>query len=373
MPHSIISSIGLANPPFKVPQSDIFEFMSMAHGLNPIEKSRLKKIYDGSGIDFRYSVLEDFSKTPGHFTFFGNGEELDPFPGTKKRMQVFKEHSLSLAIQAVHHCLSPLPDFDIQSITHIITVTCTGLHAPGLDIELVSKLNLHPETERTCINFMGCYAGFNALKTADYISRSNPNHKILIISVELCTLHFQRENHLQNWLSNALFGDGAAAVLVESNHFSSQNNGALRLSGFYSTLMLAAKKEMSWNIGDFGFEMQLSSHITKSIKSNIHSVASKLLQKSKSGLTEISHYAIHPGGRRILEVCEEELGFSGGKNHPSYSVLRDFGNMSSSTIFFVLNELLSRIQGGSLEKGPVMAFAFGPGLTIESMILEPLP
>lgn len=372
MPSSLITGIGLANPPFKVPQSDIFNFMSRAHGLNPIESYRLKKIYTGSGIDFRYSVLDDYSRNPGDFSFYGNGEELEPFPGTKKRMELFKKNALSLGVEAVRACFSPLFNFDPLTITHIITVSCTGLHAPGLDIELVSALNLNPETERICINFMGCYAGFNALKTADYICRSNVNYKVLIVNVELCTLHFQRENTLQNWLSNALFGDGASAVLVESENNRYPSRMSFRLNGFYSLLVQEAQKEMTWNIGDFGFEMHLSTHISKNIKSSIKRVASNLLKKIGQESFPIQHYAIHPGGRRILEVCEEELGFTGGKNHPSYQILREYGNMSSSTIFYILFEFMNQFGSKKLKPGPLMSFAFGPGLTIESMMLEPI-
>jgi predicted naringenin-chalcone synthase len=372
MPFSIITSIGLANPAYKVPQSDIFTFMSRAHGLSPLENARLKKIYSGSGIEFRYSVLEDYSQLPGNFSFYGNGEELSPFPGTKRRAEIFKAQAVQLAYVAVMNCISPIPDFKLGSITHIITVSCTGFHAPGLDIELISKLGLSSDTERVCINFMGCYAGFNALKTADYISRSNPDYKILIVNVELCTLHFQRENNLQNWLSNALFGDGASATLIESESNPSGKGFSLRLKGFYSELMLQALQEMSWNIGDYGFEMHLSSHVTKSIKASIKTVAHSLMKKVKMNFSDMVHFAIHPGGRRILEVCEEELGFSAGPDHPSFQTLRQFGNMSSATIFYVLSDLMNQIRLEKVKSGPIMSFAFGPGLTFESMVLETL-
>jgi len=372
MPFSVLASIGLANPPHKVAQSDIFSFMAAAHGLSILEKSRLKKIYDGSGIQYRYSVLDDYGKVPGNFSFYGNGEGLEPFPSTRDRARVFESRAADIGFEAVKDCFSKITDFSPSSITHLITVTCTGLHAPGLDIELVDKIGLNPETERVSINFMGCYAAFNALKTADYICRSEPQSQVLIVNVELCTLHFQKENTLTNWLSNALFADGASAALVHSNENPVKSHYPFKMRGFYSKLILDAKKEMAWNLGNFGFEMQLSSHIAKRIQSSIKDVAVQVLKKVNLNFSDLAQFAIHPGGRRILEVCEEILGFEGGSDHPSYSVLREFGNMSSATIFFVLKEMGDKFFRKEYKSGPLLSFAFGPGLTFESMVLEPL-
>ncbi len=370
-----IQGIGIANPKFKYEQYTIFEFMSLAHGLNPHEKNHLRKIYDASGIKYRHSVLEDYDKTPGDFVFYGNLPELEPFPSTKTRSELFEKTGLSLCLNAFENCIAGIPDFDLASITHLITLTCTGLHAPGLDIELVSNLGLNPDTERTAINFMGCYAAFNALKIADYICRSNPSYKVLIVGVELCTLHFQKENSLQNWLANALFADGAAAILLGSGFSEIEFSNEifpLSITGFHSTLVLEGKQEMAWRIGNHGFEMNLGTHVAKKVKSNIGSLVNELLKKVNMKKEEISHFAIHPGGRRILEVCEEEIPFKGGRDHASYQVLENYGNMSSVTIFFVLQTLLKDIKKGkvALENGNIMALAFGPGLTLESMILQ---
>jgi len=372
MKRSIIESIGLSTPDFKYAQDEIYSFMAEAHELNLNEKKRLKKIYEGSGIEFRYSVLQDYNKTKGDFLFYGNESGLEPFPGTRLRSSIFEKESIPLAIKAYHNCIQSLPDFDKHSITHLITVTCTGLHAPGLDIELVEALGLRPETERMSINFMGCYAAFNALKAADYIVKSDSENRVLIVHVELCTLHFQKENFLQNWISNALFGDGSAAVLVSSPDKAHKNSRSMEIHGFYNLLFLEGKKEMSWAVGNHGFEMNLGTHVSKKIKSSIKSVANNLLAKHHTKFQEIEHFAIHPGGRRILEVAEDELGFHAGPEHPSYKTLRNYGNLSSATIFFVLAELMDQIHQKNRNPGKIMSFAFGPGLSFESLLLESL-
>jgi predicted naringenin-chalcone synthase len=360
---SILAGIGVASPPFCFSQSRIHQFMQDAHGLNRNESQRLKKLYDLSGINTRYSVLSDFGSERGNYTFFGNEPGLHPFPTTKERGLVYEKEAAALGVQAVEHLSEQLPGLNLKSITHLITVSCTGMYAPGLDIDLVEKLQLDKNTERTCINFMGCYGAFNAIKAADYICRASSTSKVLIVAVELCTLHFQRENSLENWLSNSLFGDGASAMLVESSEGSQAGNG-FRLKSFYNELALEAKDEMGWRIGDSGFEMRLSSRIAKNIKSKIGDVTDKLLKKAGLGLGDITGFAVHPGGRRILEVSGETLRTTCLKH--SFDILKQYGNMSSVTVLFVLLKFLKEAKPGE----HIMSFAFGPGLTFESMILE---
>lgn len=362
---SIISAIGLANPQYRFYQEQILNFMTDAHQLSSNDAVRLKKIYDNSGIRYRHSVLPDFGSSRGGYEFFGNDEGLSPFPTTHKRGLAYEEWALPLGMAAVADLLRQLPDIKPGHITHLITVSCTGMYAPGLDIDLVEELGLSRSTERTCINFMGCYGAFNALKLADYVCRAQPEAKVLIVDLELCTLHFQRENVLENWLANSLFGDGAAAVLIE--HAASRSTEkAYLMHSFYNELVMEAKEEMAWRIGDTGYTMRLSSHIAKNIKSKIGAITHKLAQKAGICMTDISHFAIHPGGRGILEACQEALCFPQKDIGHSYNVLGKFGNMSSATILFVLHDLLAVAQKGE----NTLSFAFGPGLTFESMILE---
>ena len=366
---SCISAIGTANPKNRIPQNDIYNFMVKASGLNANNASRLKRIYDHSGIEFRHSVIADFGETESHKnTFFGQAGDLESFPSTRQRMELYQNSAAELGFEAVKDCfLNHGEDLKLK-ITHLISVSCTGMHAPGIDIELVEKLGLNKNVERTCINFMGCYGALNALKVADYICRADQEAKVLIVSVELCTLHFQKENTLDNWVANSLFADGAAAIVVEHTSKVNDNKPSLILDTFYSEFLIEAKNEMGWYIADAGFEMKLTSKVSKLILKHIKSIANQLLSKAKIEFKDIGSFAVHPGGRKILESAEAALGFTKEKNKFSYDVLREYGNMSSATIVFVLKKMLMENNWNRGEN--VMSFAFGPGLTVESMILK---
>jgi predicted naringenin-chalcone synthase len=361
---SIISAIATANPVNRFSQKEILDFMIEAHQLDETNANRLKKLYTVSGIDYRYSVIPDFGAKRGDYAFFGNEDNLTPFPTTQHRSTLYELNAKHLAAQAINNLLKE-SSIQLESITHIITVSCTGMYAPGLDIDIIDLLQLNPTIERTCINFMGCYGAFNALKMADYICRADALAKVLIVDVELCTLHFQRENTIENWVSNSLFADGAAVVLVEPEENCSSEKG-FRMRTFFNTLVTEAKDEMGWRIGNTGYQMHLSSHIAKNIGSKINSVTASLIAKSGLNRSDISNLAIHPGGRRILEVCEDLLELPEEALQHSYDVLKQYGNMSSVTILFVLQKLLATTHKGD----KTMSFAFGPGLTFESMILE---
>ena len=360
---SILSAIGIATPSYCFSQDQILRFMVDAHQLNNNDASRLEKLYHVSGIEQRHSVLPDFAEDSDNI-LFGNNSGTGPFPTTAQRGIVYEREAIGLCIKAVDELKQKVPGLNLKDITHLITVSCTGMYAPGLDIDLIEKLELNKSTERTCINFMGCYAAFNALKVADYICRAKKDAKVLIVAVELCTLHFQKESTLENWVANSLFADGATATLVEPEENPSTGKG-FRLKSFYTELALEARDEMAWHIGDTGYEMRLSSRIAKNIKSRIKSVTEKLLKTADLRLHDISGMAIHPGGRRILEVCDEEFENSFCLKH-SFEVLKMHGNMSSVTILFVLQRFLDEAKPGA----NLMSFAFGPGLTIESMILQ---
>ena len=366
---SCISAIGTANPKYRIPQNDIYRFMVRAFDLNDTNASRLKQIYDHSGIEHRYSVIPDFGETESHNNiFFSKTEDFEPFPGTRDRLRLYQDTASELASKAVKDCFTDHGGDLTSMITHLITVSCTGMHAPGIDIELVEKLGLNPNIERTCINFMGCYGALNALKIADYICRADQSAKVLIVAVELCTLHFQKKNTLNNWVANSLFSDGAAAVIVENSADRTNQKNCLTLNTFYSEFLSEAKNEMGWYVGDAGFEMKLTSKVSRLILKHIQSISNQLLKKAGLEFKDISRFAVHPGGRKILEAAESALGFSSVANRFGHEVLRDYGNMSSVTILFVLKKLILDPQG--IDGENILGFAFGPGLTVESMILK---
>lgn len=360
-----ITAIGVANPPYKQQQKVAAEMVIQMLQLKPANARLLKSIYRSTGIEYRYSVMNDFCKMPGEYEFFPNDHTL-PFPSTALRMQLYKEHAFTLAFSAVKACLASLPHFDVKEISHLITVSCTGMYAPGIDIELVQALQLHPHTKRSCINFMGCYGAFNAIKMADAICKAEPAAKVLVVSVELCTIHFQKSDASDSIFSNAIFADGAGAVLIEANPRQAKY---LTLDAFHCDLLLSHSKDMTWHIADSGFDIALSSYVPAAIESGIAIFTERLLHQQQMELQDLDLFAIHPGGYKILKACEKALNIHAEQNKYAYEVLRQYGNMSSATILFVLKAIWDDLHQG-LDNKKIFSCAFGPGLTLEAMLLR---
>jgi predicted naringenin-chalcone synthase len=364
---SKIISIGTANPAFCHQQKDIMQFMLDAN--NPDEKNRklLPILYHRSGIETRYSVFPDFSQMRGQWDFFGNNCTM---PSLEKRMNLYNEEAVKLSVDAINDCLKNTSggETPIQEITHLITVTCTGISAPGLDIMLMQKLGLSPNLVRTSINFMGCYAAIHALKVADAFCRADATAKVLVVCTELCTLHFQKSNDVDAVLSSTLFADGSAACLISSD----KNAKGLEIKQFFSQVALSGQSDMAWQLSSTGFLMTLSNHVPKLVKQEIKNLLDKSLQKLNLSIEDISNWAIHPGGKNILEAVETSLELKREDLAQSYNVLKNYGNMSSPTILFVLKEMMENIFSTNTDKSEqknVFAVAFGPGITMESVIL----
>lgn len=364
---SYICAIGTSNPPYRLAQMQIADFMAEALQFDGRDTRKLKALYHKSGIDYRYTVIDDYGKENGDFSFFPNTPGLEPFPTIKPRMALYRQNALELSVTAIQDCLQQVPDTKPEVFTHLITVSCTGMYAPGLDIELIEALGLSTQIQRTAVNFMGCYAAFNAIKLADAICKADSKAQVMIVGIEICTIHFQKRSETDHLVSNAIFGDGAAAVLIKGQ--SQPGQASLSLESFQCEVVPAGVKEMAWHIADLGFEMTLSSYVPEMIKSGIRQLAESLLRQLNMRLEEVRFFAIHPGGRKILEVIEQELGLSQNDNRFAYQVLRQYGNMSSVTVLFVLKELLQAMHPGD-DGEHVLSFAFGPGLTLESMLLK---
>jgi alpha-pyrone synthase len=363
-----IHAIGTAVPENCIDQQQIADFMCEALKLNETEARKLKVLYRHTKINKRHSVIGDYLKSNGAYTFFPNTVDLEPFPTILRRMLEYRKHALPLALKAIYNCFENTGETIKNEITHLITVSCTGMYAPGLDIDIVQSLGLNGHVKRTCINFMGCYGAFNALKLADSICNAEDDAKVLIVSVELCTLHFQKKISDNNLLSNALFADGAAAVLVQGNN-QNPHSLSLKLKSFYCDLFPEGKEDMEWNIGDFGFEMVLTPNVPKIVKKGIKELIDKLLNINDLSMNNIDFYAMHPGGKAILEAIETALNINQNDNKFAYDVLANYGNMSSATVLFVLKNLLDQASESDKNKN-ILSCAFGPGLTLESMILE---
>ena len=313
------------------------------------------RMADKAGIEHRYSCFEPADDPEGATLdaegVFGRGA----FPGTGKRMEMFESAAPRLARQAVDRLLQ---GEDRSRITHLIVTTCTGFSAPGIDLELVVQCGLAKSVERTIIGFMGCYAAISALKLARHIVRSDPEARVLVVNVEICTLHLKETENLEKLLSFCLWGDGCAASLV-----SAEPHGLL-LDGFHAVVAPEGRQLMTWSIHDDGFDMVLSGQVPAAIQEALTMGIAGILKGVP--VRDVDLWAVHPGGRSVLDAVERALHLDVQALQPSRDVLRDYGNMSSATVMFVLEKMLKSSRSGSLG----CAMAFGPGLTAETMMFR---
>ncbi|MHB1922836.1 MAG: type III polyketide synthase [Chitinophagaceae bacterium] len=358
---SKIISIGTALPPYCHRQTEIFQFMAAAFQIPAEDFRKVKSLYDRSGIETRYSVVRDYSRPSQEWEFYH--PDMDPFPLLEKRMEWFETCATPLSIRAIEQCIEG--KITKAEITHLITVTCTGLSAPGLDIRILQQMGLPENIPRTSVNFMGCYAALHALKMADAIARTSPRARVVIVCTELCTLHFQKDYSMDYIASSLLFADGSAAALVSSEDCLLPG---LHLKNFYSEVHLEGQSDMAWKVSGKGFLMTLSGYIPALVASGIGPLLKKTLQQMQLQQEDITHWAIHPGGKKILDTVQQEIGLAPDALKYSREILRQFGNMSSPTILFVLRDLLNQLRLD--EKNRIFVAAFGPGLTLETLILE---
>lgn len=366
----VIYAIGTAVPPHKISQEHHYSILESANGLDRMGKLALRKIYSRSGIAYRHSVLNEFAAgdQAGNLLFHPSGKYENTPVAT--RMELYEQYAASLCTQAAEKCFTSLPGVQRSDVTHIISFSCTGMYAPGLDIQLIEQLGLRRNIERTCINFMGCYAAINALKSAYHIARSEPEAIVLIAGVELCSLHYRKSNDTNQLVANALFSDGAAAAIISAKTIEKTGDElSLALSHFYAEFEQSSSGEMVWRIGNTGFDLRLTPEVPLVVKDNIKGLIDKLFEKAGMQKQDIDYYAIHPGGVKILEACEEALTISKQQNEISYTVLNNYGNMSSVTILFVLKQYLSAFTQNDRNKN-ILACAFGPGISMESMIVK---
>ena len=342
-----------------VPQHDVHQaFIDFATGMLPegTVRNLFRRMARLSAIEHRYSFVQPVATEDGLWKDAGHVYEPGNFPVTARRMEFFE----SFAPQLAHSALDKLSltKEDRCAITHVIVTSCTGLYAPGLDFEVVKHLGLDPSVERTMIGFMGCYAAINALKSAHHIVRSVPDAGVLILNLELCTLHFQETKELEQVLSFLVFADGCAASLV-----SAQPQG-LAIDSFLAVSIPETNHLITWRIGELGFDMHLSGQVPGEIGRALKQLGNQVT-RGKDPLA-IELWAVHPGGRSILDTVEKSLDLPADALSCSRSVLAQYGNMSSATVMFVLQQIIERAQSG--QQG--CAMSFGPGLTAETMLFH---
>jgi alpha-pyrone synthase len=349
MPESaFINRIGCSVPPHDIHRKFVDFVPNLLKGDR--ERKMFARMAERSQIEHRYSCLSPSS----------NQSQLDEedfyrreaLPNTAQRMVRYNQEALPLATHAV-------ADLGLKSelgeITHLIIASCTGFGAPGLDFQLIEHLGLAPTVERTIVGFMGCYAAIPALKLARHIVRSDEHARVLVVALELCTLHLQESDKLDELLSFLIFADGCSAALVTSEPH------GIEINNFASAILPATSDHITWQIGMLGFDMHLSGQVPSAILHHLPGQLPSLL--AGTDRQNVTLWAIHPGGRTVLDAVEHGLGLPPDALSYSRNILRDYGNMSSATVLFVLRRMLNQ---GAIGQG--CAMAFGPGIAAEAMI-----
>jgi alpha-pyrone synthase len=336
-----------------VPEHDVHDsFVAFAEKMlhDPRLRAVFRRMASRAEIGHRYSFLNPH-KGSGDFSSHDAAQfyQLGAFPSTAQRMELFEQTAPLLMRKAVDRL--GLDEDERSSITHVLVTCCTGLYAPGLDFEIVDHLGLPASVERTMVGFMGCYAAINAMKLARHIVRSDPKAGVLMLNLELCTLHFQETQDLEQVLSFLVFADGAAASLITSHA------QGFAMDSFKAMMVPNTRELITWKIRGLGFDMLLSGQVPGELG---RSLGGSALMTERDA---IDLWAVHPGGRSILDAVEKALELPNDALAASRDVLSRFGNMSSATIMFVLEQLMNQAQAG--QSG--CAMAFGPGLTAETM------
>ena len=336
-----------------VPEHDVHDvFVVFAEQMlsNPRLRTVFRRMASRADIAHRYSFLNPHEGAGQFSSHDANGfYRLGSFPNTARRMELFEHCAPVLMRNAVDKLA--LSEKECSGITHVLVTCCTGLYAPGLDFEIVDHLGLETGVERTMVGFMGCYAAINALRLARHIVRSEPKAGVLMVNLELCTLHFQETQELEQVLSFLVFADGAAASLITARE------EGLALDSFKAVMVPRTRELITWKIRGLGFDMLLSGKVPGELGRALHEGE---LMSERDG---IDLWAVHPGGRSILDAVEKGLELPADALAASREVLSSFGNMSSATVMFVLQRIMQQAQMG--QRG--CAMSFGPGLTAETM------
>ena len=374
-----ICGMGTALPPFAVDQHAAAAFATMLVPEGSGSARLLEALYRRSGVERRYSVVletdrastpvTDLPSTAGDIAaalqarqqlFAAAHDASDLGPTTAQRMAFYRAHAGTLAAQAARTALERA-DIPAAQITQLVTVSCTGFTAPGIDLELIDELGLPRTTQRTHVGFMGCHGAINGLRVAEAFAAADPSATVLLCAVELCSLHQQYGWYPDRIVANALFADGAAAVVGRQP--SAHDRSSWRLVATGSCVLEQARHLMTWEIGNHGFVMGLSPEVPAVIRRYLRDWLAGWLRSFGLGIEDIGSWAIHPGGPRIVQSAVEALGLAPSAAQDSLEVLKNFGNMSSPTVLFILERLARR---GAPR--PTVMLAFGPGLAMEAAL-----
>jgi predicted naringenin-chalcone synthase len=360
-----IQNISTVVPERSYDQSFLRERMKEYISDKEITQRIIHRIYSKSGINKRHTVIPDFNAN-GDPRFFFQEDGTLSVPSTGDRNELYTQKAKQLFVETARQTIDENATVNREDITHVITVSCTGFFAPEPGFEIIQKLGLPTSTQRFHLGFMGCFAAFPAMKMAKAFCESQPDANVLIVCLELCTIHLQPSEVTDNLISASVFADGAAGAIINSNK--PQMGNSFELTQFSTSIAQESEKDMAWTIGDTGFDMVLSTYVPDIIEANLKQSIQPLFTDYRLTAEDISHWALHPGGRAILDKVQKSFGLAKQQIAPSRNVLAEYGNMSSATILFVLKDLLHR--PASAKQEAVLAMAFGPGLTIESGLLQ---
>ncbi|MFN3190237.1 MAG: type III polyketide synthase [Aureliella sp.] len=377
---SKIVGIGTANPSFSMSQTESAQLAMEVFELDDRQKRVLNVLYKKAGVQNRHTVLPHRIA----MNWVGDGDEGDVLtettlgPTTRERMDFFNANAPALAVAAARNALNDASEArgeslesNEQSITHLVTVSCTGFGAPGFDIELIEQLGLSHHTQRVHVGFMGCHGAVNGMRVAQSLADSQPNARVLLVATECCSLHYRFQYDPDLIMGNALFGDGAAALLIQGSAGAGNDPRQLKtgpvLAATGCCLIPDSKDAMSWTVGDHGFEMFISSQVPGLIESHLRPWLEDWLAEQGLTIGEVGGWAIHPGGPRILQAAQDALELTNDDLAVSRSVLADLGNMSSPTILFIMQRMLEQRGNDAL---PIVMIGFGPGLMAEAALLR---
>ena len=360
-----IEGLGTASPPHEATQEQAAAFAEALGPGDDEQRRQLRAIYRLARIRTRRSVLQESPGAGGVTgqTFYPPARDAeDRGPSTSTRMQRYEIEAPRMALGAARAALADAGRAP-AGITHLVTVSCTGFVAPGFDVQLMRQLDLPASTARTHLGFMGCHGAFHALRVAKAFTDSSPDACVLVCAVELCSLHFQYGWTPDLVVANALFADGAGAVVAGGTARGGREGWELTASA--SALLEDSTDAMTWRIGDHGFQMTLSPRVPGLIERSLRPWLDPWLAGQGLGVEDVASWAVHPGGPRILESCAQVTGRTRADFAVSHEVLAEFGNMSSPTILFILDRLRRRAA-----PRPCLAIGFGPGLSAEAALFR---
>ncbi len=357
--------LGTALPSATLTQDEGVALARVLGGPDLREAPWLPAVYAHSGIKARHqaidrAVIDDVlrgTRTSGS-VFLPTGEPGDPGPTTGERMKVYAAEAPPLAVRAARAAVSE-SRFEPGSITHLVTVSCTGFVAPGIDLALIRELGLRPTVERTHVGFMGCHGALNGLRVANAFAAADPAARVLVCAVELCSLHYHYGWQPDKVVANALFADGAAALVGQRG----EEPNRWRVAATGSCLVPGTERAMGWVVGDHGFEMVLSRKIPDLIARHLRPWLEGWLRDNGLSLEAVGSWAVHPGGPKVLAAVEEGLALPREALAATWAVYADCGNMSSPTVLFILDQLRR-----ANAPRPCVMLGFGPGLVAEAVL-----